>query len=235
MARIVKEDEYAVKRNEILNVAQRLVFIKGFEQMSIQDILDELHISKGAFYHYFDSKVTLLDGLLERMMEDAEALLRPIVEDESLSAIEKVQRFFTSASRWKTDQKSFMLDLLRVWYTDGNALVRQKQEASYLRHFAPMLAKIVHQGISEGTMNTAFPDQVAGMLWGLGQGIEDEISELLLTETPPTDALQRLESVMGAYTEAMERILGAPAGSLPLTDVELLKEWVAEPAKEKSA
>jgi AcrR family transcriptional regulator len=32
-----------------------LVFTKGFEQMSIQDILDELHISKGAFYHYFDS------------------------------------------------------------------------------------------------------------------------------------------------------------------------------------
>ncbi|TMD98834.1 MAG: TetR family transcriptional regulator, partial [Chloroflexi bacterium] len=40
MARIVKEQAYAVKRNEILDVARRLVDTKGYEQMTIQDILD---------------------------------------------------------------------------------------------------------------------------------------------------------------------------------------------------
>lgn len=235
MARIVNEDEYAIKRNEILNVAQRLVFAKGFEQMSIQDILDELHISKGAFYHYFDSKVALLDGLLDRMMDDAEGLLRPIVEDKNLPALEKVQRFFSVASRWKTDRKSFMLDLLRVWYNDANALARQKQETTYVQRIAPMLAEIVHQGIAEGTMNTAYPNQVGGMLWGLAQGIEDDIAEMLLAERLPEDALQRLESIMGAYAEAIERILGAPAGSLPLADVDILKEWIEQPAREKIA
>lgn len=53
MPRVVKEEEYAVKCNEILDVAQHLVYTKGYQQMSIQDILDELKISKGAFYHYF--------------------------------------------------------------------------------------------------------------------------------------------------------------------------------------
>ena len=38
MARTVKEEDYAVKRKEILDVAQRLVYTKGYEQMSIQDI-----------------------------------------------------------------------------------------------------------------------------------------------------------------------------------------------------
>lgn len=47
MARIVKEKAYAVKRNEILEAAQRLVYTKGYEQMTIQDILDSLQISKG--------------------------------------------------------------------------------------------------------------------------------------------------------------------------------------------
>ncbi len=42
MARTVKEEEYAVKRKEILDAAQRLVYTKGYEQMSIQDILNEL-------------------------------------------------------------------------------------------------------------------------------------------------------------------------------------------------
>ena len=48
MARIVKEEAYTGKRNVILDVAQRLIYTKGYEQMTIQDILAELQISKGA-------------------------------------------------------------------------------------------------------------------------------------------------------------------------------------------
>ena len=54
MPRVVKEEDYAARRNEILDVARQLVYTKGYEQMSIQDILDALKISKGAFYHYFE-------------------------------------------------------------------------------------------------------------------------------------------------------------------------------------
>ena len=67
MARILKEEEYTVKRNEILDVAQRLIYTKGYEQMTIQDMLDDLQISKGAFYHYFDSKQAVLEALVERI------------------------------------------------------------------------------------------------------------------------------------------------------------------------
>ena len=54
MARTIKPHEYAEKRNDILDAAQRLVYSKGYERMTIQDILDDVHISSGAFYHYFD-------------------------------------------------------------------------------------------------------------------------------------------------------------------------------------
>jgi len=67
MARIVKEEEYNAKRNEILDMALSLIYSQGYEQMAIQDILDGLHISRGALYHYFDSKQALLDALVDRM------------------------------------------------------------------------------------------------------------------------------------------------------------------------
>ena len=107
MARVVKEDEYAVKRNEILSVAQRLVITTGFEQMSVQDILHELKISKGAFYHYFDSKLALLDGLVDRMMDEAEQVLQPIVDAKNLPALEKLRRYFDASGRWKTSQSVY--------------------------------------------------------------------------------------------------------------------------------
>lgn len=229
MARKVKEEDYASRRNEILDAARTLIYTKGYEQMSIQDILDALKISKGAFYHYFDSKQALLDGLIEQMLDEAELVLRPIVEAKDLSAVEKMQRYLDTGGRWKIAQKAFMLDLLRVWHTDSNSLVRQKQETAAMKRIAPMLTEIISQGIAEGAFTTKYPDQFGSMILGLSRGIEEAISELLFAEEPPPDALQRLEAIMGAYSESFERILGAPAGSLPLGDVDTLKEWLAAP------
>jgi AcrR family transcriptional regulator len=231
MPRVVNENEYAVKRNEILDVTQRLIYTKGYEEMSIQDILDELKISKGAFYHYFDSKLALLDGLMDRMMDEAELVLRPIASAEGVPALEKMRRYFVAGSRWKTDRKTLMLDLLRVWYTDSNALVRQKQETVAMQRIAPMLAQIIRQGIAEGAFTTRYPDQFGSMVLGLAQGIQDNLAGLLLNENQSADALQHLEAVIGGYSEALERILGVPAGSLPLADIELLKEWLPAPAE----
>jgi TetR/AcrR family transcriptional repressor of nem operon len=228
MARIINEEEYAVKRKEILVAAQKLVYTHGYDQMSIQDILDELGISKGAFYHYFDSKLALLDGLVDMMLDEVEQVLRPILQTD-LSAIEKLRRYFETGGRWKTDRKAFMLDLLRVWYTDSNALVRQKQEAAAIKRIAPMLAQIIRQGVSEGAFTTAYPDEIGSMIWGLAQGITDHVAGLLLADKPQPDAYQRLEAVLGAYSDAVERILGASPGSLPLADVTLLKEWMTQP------
>jgi TetR/AcrR family transcriptional regulator, transcriptional repressor for nem operon len=230
MPRVVKEDDYAAHRNEILDVARKLVYTKGYEQMSIQDILDALKISKGAFYHYFDSKQALLDGLIERILDDAEQVLRPIVDAKGLSAIEKLRRYFDTAGKWKVSQKSFMLDLFRVWHADANAIMRQKQEAASIRRIAPMLAEIVRQGMNEGVFTTKYPEQFANMFVGLSHGFEDKLVELLLTDHPPPDALQRLEALIGAYSDSMERILGALPGSLPLGNIEVLKEWLDVPA-----
>src|SRR5438105_7630718 len=107
MARIVKE--HAVRRNEILDVARRLVYTKGYEQMTIQDILDDLQISKGAFYHYFTSKQALLEAIIERMQEVVEPLVLAIVHDPHLSALEKLRRLFVTVSRWKTARTESLL------------------------------------------------------------------------------------------------------------------------------
>ena len=226
MARVVKVEEHAVKRKEILDAAQRLVFTKGYEQMSIQDVAGALQISKGAFYHYFGSKQALLDGLIDSMLTDAENMLAPIVADPNLTAVEKLRRYFDTAVQWKTAQKELMLALLRIWYTDQNAIVRQKQQALAFKRVAPMLATIIRQGVDEGTFTTRYPEQTAAVVVALIASLGDTWANLLLADRPAPDAAQQLECGLAAYSEALERVLGAPAGSLPLMDAEALKAWV---------
>lgn len=225
MARIVKEKEYATKRNEILDVAQRLIYTKGYEQMAIQDILDDIQISKGAFYHYFESKGMLLEALTERMIDDAEQLLTPIVQDPHLAALEKLHLYFDTAARWKTAQKTYLLALLRVWYTDDNAVVRQKVFSASAKSVVPMLTSIISQGIQEGVLDTPYPEQMGEVIHSLFQGLGDAFSGLLLSGEPRQDALPRAESIVAAYMQALERIVGAPQGSLHLIDTATLKEW----------
>lgn len=53
---------------KILEVSQRLFLEKGYDNTTIQDIVDELNgLSKGAIYHHFKSKEDIMDALGDKM------------------------------------------------------------------------------------------------------------------------------------------------------------------------
>jgi AcrR family transcriptional regulator len=57
-------------RHRILTAATRLFADKGYEQTSIELLLDELAISRGALYHHFSSKETIFEAVLEAVEVD---------------------------------------------------------------------------------------------------------------------------------------------------------------------
>ena len=87
MARMIDVTTKVAKTNEILDCAQRLIYTKGYADMSIQDIINELGISKGAFFHYFPSKSALLEAMLERTSEQGMAVVTPIVDDGTIPPV----------------------------------------------------------------------------------------------------------------------------------------------------
>jgi AcrR family transcriptional regulator len=225
MARIFKEDEYNAKRDEILDFALSLVYSKGYEQMTTQDILDGLHISRGAFYHYFDSKQTLLEALVDRMAKTAEQSILPIVQDPHLSAPQKFQRYFEASARWKTMQKGLILNLLSMWYSDENFVIRQKLVAGTLTHTARYLESIIRQGIEEKVFTTRFPEQAAVIIAGAALNLTDSLIGLFLAPAPDQAAYQKVAIVLDAYVDSVERILGAPTGSLQVLEADAFKDW----------
>jgi TetR/AcrR family transcriptional regulator, transcriptional repressor for nem operon len=229
LARIIKEP--LVRRTEILDVAQGYMFGKGYESMTVQDILDELKISKGAFYHYFDSKQNLLEALIERTQAEAAQLLIPILSDPGLPAVEKLQRFFNLAGAWKTARKEYMLALVRVWYQDDNAMVRQKSQAAMLKFIQPLFRDLVRQGIQEGQMQTSCPDQVPMIIMALFQGLGDALVEVILSPEPKPEDVQRLDDIAFAFTDSIERVMGITPGTLKLVDHAVMQEWVLLPTE----
>src|SRR5881296_600793 len=142
MVRTVNEVAYAAKRNAILDAAQQAVETTGYEQMAIADLLGELQISSGAFYHYFDSKPALLSALVERMGDQVEQLVLPIVHDPTLGALDRLQRFFAT-------------------------LVHHKLYLARIKRFTPWLEEIIRQGTRESVLTTPYPDQAGRVVLSL--------------------------------------------------------------------
>ncbi len=66
--RIVKE--YEERRKEILETAERLFLTKGYTKTTVNDILKEIGIAKGTFYHYFKSKEEVMDEIIMRIIKE---------------------------------------------------------------------------------------------------------------------------------------------------------------------
>jgi AcrR family transcriptional regulator len=230
MARKRTELPPSARRNEILDAAQRFVASKGFEQMTIEDILADLDISKGAFYHYFESKGVLLEALIGRMGEEARGVLVPILEDRQLAALQKLQAWFDMAAQWKTARKEFLLSLIRTWYHDDNAVVRLKLRSDTLAWITPLLSQVIRQGIDEGVFTPSYPEQVGQVVFSLLYDLGDNLAGGLLTVAPDESTYAAAQATTAAFTDAVERALGAQPGSLSMIDPEMLREWYTVPA-----
>ena len=229
MARIVKEEEYLARRNEILDASLRLVYSKGYDKMTIQDILDQLHMSKGAFYHYFDSKVAVLEAVIERMAtEQVKPIFLSIVQDPQLPALEKLHQYFYMSTNWKTSNKAFLIQLMKNWYSDENALARQKMLARTAEQMGPFFTEIIKQGVREGVFSTPYPEVASEVTINLMYDLAFASGQVLMSEeVKQSENLRRVETLYAAYGDVLERILGAPKGSIQLMATEALKVWIS--------
>jgi AcrR family transcriptional regulator len=225
LARTVNVDARTVRREAFIDAALRLIQAKGYEQMSVQDVLDQLEASRGAFYHYFDSKASLLEAVLERMTDVVLAGFAPLVDDPAVPALEKLERLFTGIAHWKNQRKELMTQLLHVWLSDDNAIVREKFRRAMVVRMVPVLGKIIRQGKDEGTFAVTSPEDAARSVWSLMQGAQDMAGELLLARRAQAISFEAVEARFTAYAEGFERIVGAPPGSVHLVEDATLRLW----------
>ncbi len=229
MARTVNPTDYAAKRSEILDAAQRLVYSKGYERMTIQDILNDLGMSSGAFYHYFSSKPAVLEALIERGQPEVEQMLAAIADNANLSAPEKLRQFFAALDRLRSEQQAMIAGLLRVWFADENAIVREKADAAIVELRAPLLNAIVQQGVEEGVFTTPYPDQAGILIMSILRGMNNALLKLIIDFEQAPDQqsyTDQIVAISSATSEAIERVLGASTPFLYRPDADAVKVWM---------
>jgi AcrR family transcriptional regulator len=223
VARIVKEHD--VRKNEILDTAYSLIYRVGYEQTTIEAIIGETGIAKGTFYHYFKSKLDLLDSLVERMTDRIKEDSRTVIESKK-GAIEKFRDFFEMGGAIKLEHREMLIPALKYLFSDENLIARHRTMRKAIEKLAPVYAAIIRQGVSEGVFDTPYPDDVVELILGMGYTLGELTAKLLFELDRKPENIKILERKLRMHEHTMERILGAEEGSLKLYDWRLIERFV---------
>jgi len=225
MARTANTTLRMVRREAFLDAAQGLIQTKGYEAMSVQDVLDSLEASKGAFYHYFDSKQDLLEAVIDRFSDVTMASIVPILDDPDLPALRKLERALAGIARAKAERKDLVLAVVEIWNADSNAIVREKLRRMAVNRLGPLLSSVIRQGIDEGVIVADSPDETATVLSSLMLGYQQLAADYMIARQAGTMSFDEVRRSIAAFTDAFERILGVPKGSITLIEESTLHFW----------
>ncbi|MEI5892178.1 TetR/AcrR family transcriptional regulator [Bacillus cereus] len=209
--RIVKE--YEERRKEILETAESLFITKGYTKTTVNDILKEIGIAKGTFYHYFKSKEEVMDEIIMRIIKEDVAKAKVIVSNSNIPVLEKLFRVLMEQSPKSGDVKDKMIE---QFHQPNNAEMHQKSLVQSIIHLSPVLAEVLEQGIAEGIFSTPYPQETIELLLSSAQVIFDDG----LFQWKPEEVMRRAK----AYIKMMEASVGAKEGAFDYMMEVLIKQ-----------
>ena len=201
--RVVKEANE--RRNEILDVAERLFCTRGYDNTSTNDILAEIGIARGTLYYHFKSKEDILDAMIDRILDEIIRKASHITLDESVPVLERLTKTVLAAN---VDTKTGDMILEQV-HKPQNALMHAKMQEKLLQQLLPLFMKMIDDGISQGLMQTDYPEDTIQMLLLYSNTVfddsieysEEEKKKKVLAFISNTETLLHMER--GSLLEAM--------------------------------
>ncbi len=199
MARVIKEAKE--RKNEILDVAERLFETRGFDHTSTNDILEETGIARGTLYYHFKSKEELLDAMVERMTERLIVRAKEIAARKDVPVLQRFTRMMLALhAGGSIDQ-----EILEQVHKPQNALMHQKIQQQLLTEITPLLVALIEEGTAQGICHTEYPWEVAEMTFLYANVVFDDLAEY-----GTEDKQRKIE----AFIHNLERLLGMGQGSM---------------------
>jgi AcrR family transcriptional regulator len=201
-------------KNKIIETAHLFFSEKGYDKTSVNDIINKLGISKGAFYHYFNSKDDVLDAIILGYTAEAVDMMYEIVYDPKLNGLEKYIKMFkeTQAKREKNAERfSF---LIKLFLKEDNLLFRHRYTEKILELTKPPFILILQQGVKEGLFVINHPEETAELIIRLGNIYRTKIAVLSLTLNDNPNNLLKIQGIIEFMQDTVERLVGVQSGTL---------------------
>ena len=157
-----KHPEVTVEK--ILDVAQQLFLEKGYDNTTIQDIVDKLGgLTKGAVYHHFKSKEDIICALSDKMFSDCNPFIE-VKKREDLNGLQKMREVMrlNQSNTNGTEINLQVLPLLK------NPRIFTELIEANRRDLSPRWLELIEEGIADGSIQTEYAKEIAELIPLLG-------------------------------------------------------------------
>ncbi len=136
-------------KGRIISAAWKLFYEQGYEDTTVEEIIDESGTSKGSFYHYFNGKDALLSTLSVMFDEKYQELAATM--DQDMNSFDKL--LFVNHELFVMIENEIDLDLLARLYSTQLVTKGERHLMDHNRFYYRLLKQIVSEGQKRGQIS----------------------------------------------------------------------------------
>ena len=135
-------------KSRIVSAAWKLFYEQGYDDTTVEEIVEESGTSKGSFYHYFSGKDALLSSLSDLFDDKYQELIPTLRED--MDSFEKLM--YLNQELFLMIDNSVSLDLVARMYSSQLVTAGEKHLMDHNRVYYKLLRQIVSEGQKKGEL-----------------------------------------------------------------------------------
>jgi AcrR family transcriptional regulator len=166
--KFMSQQRSAETRSRILDAAVRRFAIAGYDAASVDDICAEAGVSKGAFYHHYPTKQAIFLALMQGWLAMIDLGLATTRQDTVPETLVYMTNLLPGVFAAAEDRLPMFLEFWLQASRDEN--IWKAMIAPY-RHYQEYFAKMVEDGITEGSLKPTDSQVAAQVIVSLAVGL----------------------------------------------------------------
>lgn len=182
------------RKRELLEIAYRQFLAKGYENTSVDDIIDEAGIAKGTYYYYFGSKEQMLEEVIEMMLDNEIADAKRILESD-IPVPQKIVGIIASMRPTQDEQP-----IAETLHSPENIIMHEKVSRQLIDRIVPILSGAAEEGIRQGIFRC--------------DNIPERVRVLMIVSGNLFGEYRFGESDIAVFIDMAEKLFGAEKGTM---------------------
>lgn len=182
------------RKKELLNIAYEMFNTRGYENTSVDEIIEKAEIAKGTYYYYFESKEQMLEEVIDMMIESETEKAEKIIKMD-IPVPQKIVGIISSMKPTEAEQP-----IKNALFKSENILMHHKVRQKLIKVITPILSEVIKEGVDEGVFEC--------------DNIPERVKMLLIISDGTFNEGTFREEDISVFIDMTEKLLGAEEGTM---------------------